>query len=354
MMCAAIDALEIYGGVPAPQEGEEKSFTDQGSISSWAVDSVARAARMGILQGDASGKFNPKGTLTWQEACVMVDRIYTSAEPVVKARRAQQGIQLMDTAFELDADKYIRQSSNRFYALENNGQKSVLFISSGGIKVESYNADGTSAGIRTISAEMKRCGGFCEGENNYYLAFGEDNMEENNGKTVYRVVKYDKNWNRMGAADISNCYTTKPFDFTSRTAMAEENGTLILHTSRQRYLTSDGLRLDVVGGNTVRLTGMKADDFGGRYNYVVLRAFGVQEDTPFTAGAVFSVSAKVNAAGLAAFYASEGKTSMLTALICQNYKPGASAMVCAGFSGADQIALIPDGNGGVAFRVTRR
>ena len=56
MMCAAIDALETYGGVPAPQEGEGKTYTDQSSISAWAVDSVARASRMGVLQGDSSGK----------------------------------------------------------------------------------------------------------------------------------------------------------------------------------------------------------------------------------------------------------------------------------------------------------
>ena len=109
-----------------------------------------------------------------------------------------------------------------------------------------------------------------------------------------------------------------------------------------------------MGGDTVKLTGMQADDFGGRYNYVVMRAFGVQEDTPFTAGVPFSISAKVNAAGLAALYESTGGPSVISALICQNYKPGDSAFAGVGFSGAHQIALVPDGNGGVAFRVTRR
>lgn len=246
MICAAIDALETYGGVPAPQEGPGKSFTDQGSISAWAAGSVARASAMGILQGDTGGRFNPRGTLTWQEACVMVDRLYTSAEAAVKARRAEQGIHMMDTAFDLYADKYIRQSTNRLYALENGGQRSVLSINNGAeksVQVETYTAGGTSAGVKTIPFELSTCGGFYEGPDNYYLAFGEDNMEENDSKTVYRVVKYDKSWGRLGAADISNCYTTAPYDFSRHTAMAEENGTLVLHTSRQRYLTrNDGLR----------------------------------------------------------------------------------------------------------------
>lgn len=246
MMCAAIDALETYGGVPAPREGAGKSYADQGQISSWAVDSVARASATGILQGDSSGRFNPKGTLTWQEACVMVDRLYTSAETAVKAKRAEQGIHMMDTAFEMDADKYLNQSANRLYALENNGKQSVLSISNGsdrGVRLETYNADGSSAGIRTIPWELDTCGAFCETGDAYYLAFGQNNMEENGSKTVYRIVKYDRSWNRLGAADISNCYTTAPFDFSRHSALVEDNGTLILHTSRQRYLTpKDGLR----------------------------------------------------------------------------------------------------------------
>ena len=241
MMCAAIDALETYGGVPAPQEGEGKTYTDQSSISAWAADSVARASRMGVLQGDSSGKFNPQGTLTWQEACVMVDRLYTSAEPAVKARRAEQGIRMIDTSLESYAVKQPNADSTMYYALENGERQFVLYISSDRTQVRLEFCDGT--GTKTIPLELETCGGFYEGPENYYLAFGQNNMEESAGKTVYRVVKYDKSWNRLGAADISDCYTTVPFDFTSHTAMAEKDGTLILHTSRQRYLTpDDGLR----------------------------------------------------------------------------------------------------------------
>ncbi|MDE7011388.1 MAG: S-layer homology domain-containing protein [Oscillospiraceae bacterium] len=244
MMCAAVDALETYGGVPAPQEGAGKSFSDQGSISAWAADSVARASRMGILQGDSTGNFKPQGTLTWQEACVMVDRLYTSAEAAVKARRAEQGIHMMDTAFEVYADQRLGANSAYYYALENGGQQSVLYISSNRrqVQLETYNSAGTRTGSKAIPMELEKCGGFYESGDNYFLAFGQDNAEENNSKTVFRVVKYDKNWNKLGTSDISDCFTTEPFRHTGHTAMAEHDGTLILHTSRQRYLTDDGLR----------------------------------------------------------------------------------------------------------------
>lgn len=238
MMCTLFDALETYGGVPAPSEGEGRTYTDQADISGWAVEYVARASALGILQGNSDGRFNPKGNLTWQEACVMVDRAYRTAQESVKVHKSEQGIQLNSTAMDISAAHYLQGSEN-LYALEYNGQKSVLSIGNEGVLLESYNADGTSASIKTIPMELEKCGGFCEGADNYYLAFGQDNMEESGSKTVFRIVKYDKNWNRQGAADISDCYTTEPFRHTSHTAMAEEDGTLVFHTARLRYLTTD-------------------------------------------------------------------------------------------------------------------
>lgn len=238
MMCTLFDALETYGGVPAPTEGESRTYTDQADISGWAVEYVARASALGILQGNSDGRFNPKGNLTWQEACVMVDRAYRTAQESVKVHKAEQGIQLNSSALNISAAHYLPSSEN-LYALEYNGQKSVLSIGDESVLLETYHADGTSAGVKTIPMELEKCGGFYEGADNYYLAFGQDNMEESGSKTVFRIVKYDKNWNRIGAADISDCYTTEPFRHTSHTAMAKENGTLVFHTARLRYLTTD-------------------------------------------------------------------------------------------------------------------
>lgn len=238
MMCALIDALETYGGVPAPQEGERHTYTDQAAISGWAKEYVARASALGILQGNSDGSFNPQGTLTWQEACVMVDRAYRTAQEAVKERKAERGIQLNSTAMDISAAHY-PQGSENLYALEHNGQKSVLSVESGAVNLETYNSDGTSAGVKNIPIELEKCGGFYEGAENYYLAFGQGNMEESSSKTVFRIVKYDKDWNRIGAADISDCYTTEPFRHTSHLGMAEDNGTLVFHTARLRYLTTD-------------------------------------------------------------------------------------------------------------------
>lgn len=83
-------------------------------------------------------------------------------------------------------------------------------------------------------------GNFLKGENYNFILFGNNNKEESNTKTVFRVVKYDQEFNRIGSCDISNCFTVMPFD-AGVPDMDEKEGVLIVHTSRERYLTEDGL-----------------------------------------------------------------------------------------------------------------
>ena len=91
------------------------------------------------------------------------------------------------------------------YLLEQDGAYSVLQIKGRGaeaptVRVERFDENGHSAGIRDIPMELSYCAGFYDGEDAYYLAFGQDNMEEDDGKEVYRVVRYDREWNRVAAA----------------------------------------------------------------------------------------------------------------------------------------------------------
>ncbi|MBP3964963.1 S8 family serine peptidase [Paenibacillus lignilyticus] len=50
------------------------SFTDKGSIASWAKNAVAQAAGAGILQGNNEGAFAPKANATRAEAAVVLKR----------------------------------------------------------------------------------------------------------------------------------------------------------------------------------------------------------------------------------------------------------------------------------------
>ncbi len=249
MMCALVDALEKYTGAKLPESSSVPTFVDGDTISPWARESVDRAAALGLLKGDEAGRFNPLGVLTFQEACVMLDRAFRAAEEANMAREEKLGIAHLDSQLGIETEWAVHTSGELYY-LEEDGERSVLQlqgrnVSDPAIRVEQFDREGNSTGVKDIPIELAFCAGFYEGENAYYLAFGQDNMEENDSKEVYRVVRYDKDWNRLGAASVKGgeSYTTQPYRSTDHVAMAEEDGTLILHTSRLRYLTpKDGLR----------------------------------------------------------------------------------------------------------------
>ncbi len=249
MMCALVDALEMYTGAEIEEVNGSRSFADADAISPWAAASVNRVSALGLLKGDEAGRFNPQGILTFQEACVMLDRAFRAAEAANWNREEALGIGHLNSALEVETEWAVH-TTGELYLLGRNGEQSVLQIRGRDgenpcVRVERFDENGHSAGIQDIPVELDFCAGFYEGEEAYYLAFGQDNMEEDDGKEVYRIVRYDKSWNRLAAASVTGgeSYTTQPYRSTSHVAMAEEDGVLILHTSRLRYLTpKDGLR----------------------------------------------------------------------------------------------------------------
>ena len=52
---------------------------------------------------------------------------------------------------------------------------------------------------------------FYSGTDYHFLVFGQNNLEEDDQKEVIRVVKYTKDWERVGAASLYAANTTKPF-----------------------------------------------------------------------------------------------------------------------------------------------
>ncbi|MFR5149252.1 MAG: hypothetical protein ACLTER_06740 [Ruminococcus sp.] len=52
--------------------------------------------------------------------------------------------------------------------------------------------------------ELPLWGGFYAGSDGYYLVEGQNNTAEDNSAEVIRVIRYDTNWNRSGAASITS------------------------------------------------------------------------------------------------------------------------------------------------------
>lgn len=82
-------------------------------------------------------------------------------------------------------------------------------------------------------------GGFFHGENYNFFVYGKQNLSQSDSQEVIRVVKYSKDWERLGQASLYGANTTKPFHFGSLRC-AEYNGILYVRTCHEMYKSADG------------------------------------------------------------------------------------------------------------------
>lgn len=105
--------------------------------------------------------------------------------------------------------------------------------------VEYFDENYNFVSQKVIDFELPIAGGFFAGTDYYYLVFGNENESESDSVEVVRVVKYDKNWNRIAAASIYGANTSVPFEAGSL-RMAETNGLLYVRTCHEMYKAPDG------------------------------------------------------------------------------------------------------------------
>ncbi|MCQ6561489.1 copper amine oxidase N-terminal domain-containing protein [Paenibacillus mendelii] len=128
------------------------------------------------------------------------------------------------------------------YMYADNDRIHILHFNEGKLAVSDY--DKTTyrhLGKTNIPMELPLFGGFHASlDGYYYVVYGQTNMEESNTKSVFAIVKYDQAWKKIGQADIKDVHVTVPFD-ASNLNMDSQDGKLIVHTARERYLSDDGL-----------------------------------------------------------------------------------------------------------------
>lgn len=107
------------------------------------------------------------------------------------------------------------------------------------IVVEDYDGNFNLYASRTIPMELPIWGGFYAGENYNFVILGQTNPSQDNSKEVVRVVKYSKDWQRLGQASLYGANTTVPFDAGSLRC-AEYGDYLYIRTCHEMYASSDG------------------------------------------------------------------------------------------------------------------
>ena len=109
-----------------------------------------------------------------------------------------------------------------------------------GLLVEYYDAEYNVTSSVMVPEELPLFGGFYATDTNYYIVTGQTNAEESPTVEVYRITKYDKEWNRIASVGLSDCNTTIPFDAGScRMDVCDKY--LLIRTSHEMYTSEDGL-----------------------------------------------------------------------------------------------------------------
>ena len=250
MVCSALDFCGSLGyEVTAP--GQSAVYADADAISDWAAPFTGRIAAYSIMVGDQAGNFNPLNSLDWPSAVVILSRSLERME------LAASGLEVLALDSALDwsgarsfgaGDYSVSRPLTGFakgYYIVDNGDGTVSGVvaptagqEGASFTVERYDAQGAVADTKTLSMELPILGTVFSGTDYNYAAFGQKSDGMNDSQEAWRIVQYDKDWNRLGAVSLTagETYTTEPFrSAVPRMAESADGSTVALYAARTRY-----------------------------------------------------------------------------------------------------------------------
>lgn len=180
------------------------------------------------------------GTYLWDETARRVD-VYRHGSHISDVLKVSSGR-------NFDAQEQVITKSETFARWGETAKSHVVKNSDGtytsvdvteNINLETYNADFSHKASFAIKKELPLFGAFYSGKEYNYIAFGQENLLEDNSREVIRIVVYDKAFAKLREISVSNCKTTVPFD-ASGCEMYENGDYLVLHTSRSQYQDENG------------------------------------------------------------------------------------------------------------------
>lgn len=159
---------------------------------------------------------------------------------LVPAQTARAASGIMPTA--VDNLRNRLKSTSALVATDDGYMR--VFYDEKKIGIEYYDNEFQIQRKKTVAMELSLWGGFYAGFDAYYLVEGQNNTAQSDTAEVIRVIRYDKNWNRTGAASITAnsgsigaqvCY---PFDYGC-VEMTERDGILYIVTGHQGYVDEE-------------------------------------------------------------------------------------------------------------------
>ena len=143
----------------------------------------------------------------------------------------------------VNAQDYVQWSDTvkSYLTVCDNGN--YMRVQSGAIEgkllVEYYSSDFEPLSTKLIDNELPIFGAFYDSGNNYYVLSGQENPKQNDTLEVFRITKYDKNWNKIKSCGLYGANTTVPFDAGSA-RMTHSGDHLLVRTCHEMYKSSDG------------------------------------------------------------------------------------------------------------------
>lgn len=176
------------------------------------------------------------------------------------------------TMHQTGTDFYYQTPQTAYLTPLANGNYERLECIDENIICETYNSSFKLLKTRKIPFELSLWGGYFSGSEYNYLLFGQSNSSESDKKEVFRIVKYDKNWNRINSCSIKGANTYIPFAAGSAD-MTETNGKLYVHTCHEMYKTADGYHHQsnctfVINENSMTVDDSYYDIMNLSYGYV--------------------------------------------------------------------------------------
>ncbi|MCR5249976.1 MAG: hypothetical protein K6E50_05160 [Lachnospiraceae bacterium] len=134
-----------------------------------------------------------------------------------------------------DNDYSARKRVANSYVVDNlNGTFSRVENMGDIVLIETYNNYLTLLGQQFIAMEMPVFGGFWGGASYNYVLFGQDNTGRDPGREVMRLVRYTKDWKRLGSTSLYGCNTAIPF-YGCNTDFSEYGDTVFVRTGHMTY-----------------------------------------------------------------------------------------------------------------------
>ena len=158
-----------------------------------------------------------------------------------------------------DGENLVRVEHDRGWNMINSNTGEVTVMRPEQLIVQTYSPQFRLLDSRIMELELPLWGGFFAGETYNFCVFGQENPSESDSTEVIRVVKYDKQWNRLGQASLYGANTYIPFEAGSL-RMDEYGGYLYIRTSHEMYAGSDGLHHQANLTFSVRESDMEITD----------------------------------------------------------------------------------------------